>query len=213
MKRFDELNEREEKSKKQLQIRKIFSKRNICIALICIVVAIALAFVWANLYETHQRKRIENWQQESAANQNNYTISWDWGNTTTETVDSLGDSESNYEDLEIEFAGAEHYGGGLKLYLNINNPNEETVTIETTGVYLNNVCIDDVGYIDSIIGNQESFVGEIVDFSDINATQIGDEITDITIIYRFQSEFDKIREAKDEGFSYKIGDISVNRDN
>lgn len=132
-------------------------------------------------------------------------------------VDNKNDvgNESQYSDLTMEFVGAEKTSISsdyLQLYLKINNPNDDTLDIRTTGIYLNDVCVEDLQYIESIVGGKETTIKLQVDHTSIIANQIGDEITEVSLQYNFKDETGNTRECIDTGFkAYHIGDVEVLR--
>lgn len=215
MKQFDELDKREKQSKSRVEIKSHLTRKNIVIVCICLVGALILALLWTNIYVYFQTRRLVEWQSENKPSANNLMFAWDIGNvSTTSETSPENNATSSYKDLVMEFVGAEKSSPSsdyLQLYLKINNPNTETVNIRTTGIYLNDVCVEDLRYLDSIVGNKETTIKVQVDHSSIIASQIGDEIKEVSIQYNYENESNYTRECKDDNFLYRIGDAVVQR--
>ena len=216
MKQFEELNEKERKSKSQVNIREYINKKTITMTIICIICAILLAFLWTSIYTTIQKRRLIRMQQENVSA--NYTISFNVDDVsfTDNSTNSSDDViiESSYEDISIEFIGIEKMSSSsnnLQLYLKVINPNVEALDIRTTAIYFNDICVQDKKYVKSIDGNKETIVKFYVEYPNIIETQVGETITDVSIQYNFDGENNTIRECSDSGFSYKIGDDSPTR--
>lgn len=218
MKQFEELNEIEKKSKNQANLREHINKKTITIIFICIICALLLALLWASIYTTIQTRRLTRIQQENASV--NYTISFDSDDVTltdnsTNSYDDV-EFESTYEDISIEFIGVEKMSSSsnnLQLYLKVINPNAEALDIRTTGIYFNDICVQDKKYVKSIDGNKGTIVKFYIEYSNIIETQVGEIITDVSIQYNFDGENNNIRECSDSGYTYKIGDDSPTRVN
>ena len=105
MKSFEELNEREEKTKNHKKIRTFISKKNISTLIICIILAFALALFLASKYTSYQRKRLIGIQEENASL--NYQITFEFeknaGSESVNTSDrdnvmSTDNANDNLED-------------------------------------------------------------------------------------------------------------------
>ena len=242
MKQFEELEIKEQQSREQeerstTQNKSLLNKKNIMTACICVVVAFLLALLWANIYISFQERKLENMQVESNSLSQKNTITWEVsepsivpdnvenndrvvGNndgvvSNNDRVESNNEeSSSPYKDLEIEFLGAERSSSDyIKIYLKIKNLNDETLTIETKGIYFNGVRVDHAGKrIEGIFGDEETVITITTSFSELLEAQIGDEIEEVVVRYRFKDEKDNIRECRDSGFTYCIGDATVNRE-
>lgn len=216
MKQFEELNEKERKSKSQVDIRKHINKKTITMSIICTICAILLALVWTSIYTAIQKRRLIRMQQENVST--NYTISFNVDDVSfTENSTNNADDviiESSYEDISIEFIGADKKNSSsndLQLYLKVINPNAEALDIRTTAIYFNDICVQDKKYVKSIDGNKETIVKFYVEYPKIIETQVGETITNVSIQYNFNGENNNMRECSDSEFSYKIGDDSPTR--
>ena len=132
------------------------------------------------------------------------------------SVDVASDNiaESNYEDLDIKFMGAEKsslFDNQLEVYLAINNPNSDTEKIRINSLSINGVKVDDGQAVDGINGDSETIVKISVDYTSILANQIGDEMHEMIVQYRFFDEHNVTRECIDSGFVFHLGDSNVIR--
>ena len=189
MKKIEGLNEIKMKSAKQAKFREYINKKMIAVFLACIICAVLLALLWAAIYTTIQRRRLQSMSES-------YTI-------------SLG---SIYEDVSTELIGIERSSSdSLKLYLKVINPNAETLDITSKGIYFNDVCVQDSMYNKTIDGDKETIVTFYIEYSNIIENLVGETITDISMRYIFEGEDNNIRECSDSGFTYKIGDVTPTR--
>lgn len=225
MKQFNELDEKEKKSRQYKKIRDFFNTKNIIIMSICFISAVILAFLWATIYTENQKKQLEDLVAENAvssryniddtATNGSYTIEFsleDDGKTRTYT-DNTNNKTYNgaYEDLSMEFIGADIELSYMHVYLKISSPNEDTIRIYEKGLYLNGVCVDKSRYFDTVLGGTSSIITVTTSCSDIIANQIGETITEASMRYYFEGEDSNIRKMSDDGFSYQMGETTVLR--
>ncbi len=119
--------------------------------------------------------------------------------------------ESNYEDLDIKFAGAERSSEYIDLYLTINNPNPDKKEVHFEHLLINGVRLDNGRNIGDIDGESETTVKIVTQYSSIQDNQIGEEMHELSIQYRYGDEENVIRECVDSGFVFHFGDSNVIR--
>lgn len=215
MKRFEELNELERKNASKANVKKIVNVKSFITVFVCIASAILLAFLWTIIYTNFQKNRLDKIYQEMA-NENN-TMLFNFGDASSSGIDSLSgtaENQSDYEDLSIEFVGAEKSSSSsdyLQLYLKVSNPNDKTLTANIKTISINDVTVYNAGSMSGLTGNQSTMITQMVKHSSILANQIGDEITKVYVQYYFEGEYGTYRECMDSDFSYRIGDLSVLR--
>lgn len=121
--------------------------------------------------------------------------------------------ESDFEDLDIEFRGAEQtVSEYLDIYLAINNPNPDTRAVHFKQLVINGVRLDNGRNIGEIKGESEMVVQIVVGYSSLLDSQIGDEMHELFVQYEYNDEEGYIRECTDAGFVFHLGDSEVIRD-
>lgn len=138
-------------------------------------------------------------------------------NVLVSSIDDVPDYtvESNYEDLDIKFAGAEKTSSEeyLDIYLVINNPNLDTREIHFKQLLINGVRLDKGRNIGEIKGESEMVVQITVGYSSLLDGQIGDEMHELSVRYEYSDEEGIVRECVDSGFVFHFGDSDVIRSN
>lgn len=132
------------------------------------------------------------------------------------SIDDVPDynAESNYEDLDIKFAGAEATSDSLeylRVYLAIYNPNQDTKEVDFKQLLINGVRVDRGRDIGEIKGESEMIVTITTKYSSLLNSQIGDELHELSVRYEYGDEEGTVRECIDSGFVFHFGDSNVTR--
>lgn len=136
-------------------------------------------------------------------------------NILVSSIDDVPDYnvESNYEDLDIKFAGAEKTleGEYVSIYLAISNPNPDTKEVHFKELLINGVRLDRGRNIGEIKGESETIVEIVKRYSTLLDDQIGDELHELSVRYEYGDEEGTVRECIDSGFVFHFGDSNVTR--
>jgi len=135
-------------------------------------------------------------------------------NIVVSSIDDVPDTnvESDYEDLDIKFMGAEQdLSDYLTIYLAISNPNTEMREVCFKQLLINGVRLDNGRDIGEIKGESEMTVQIVVRYSSLLNSQVGDEMHELSIRYEYGDEEGAVRECIDSGFTFHLGDSNVIR--
>ena len=124
--------------------------------------------------------------------------------------------ESNYEDLDIKFVGAEKISIGegddlISIYLAISNPNPDTKEVHFKELLINGVRLDRGRDIGELRGESETVIEIVTEYSSFLDGQIGDEMNELSVRYEYGDEEGTARECIDSGFVFHFGDSNVIR--
>lgn len=122
--------------------------------------------------------------------------------------------ESDYEDLDIKFVGAETSSDSmehLNVYLAIYNPNPDTREVSFKQLLINGVRVDRGRNIGEMKGESEMIVTIATGYSSLLNSQIGDEMRELSVRYEYGDEEGTVRECIDSGFVFHFGDSNVTR--